>query len=236
MSCTTHVSRALVLVFLICVGLQPARAAAPPDPIATFEQRGFTVVFLTAEGKALSKAEFDEQKKDRPIAMRVDGNKKTVQITLDGRVPEELARPLATVAGDALPGHLLIGLDGTPHHWPRQDGKFTLLDFYFSGCGPCLEAIPELNAFKASRPDMAVLAITFDDEVETRRFLAQRKLAWDVVPAARDFIDAIGIKVYPTTLLVDAAGKLVAVRDAVPAHSPLAQETLAAWVERVMPR
>ena len=230
------VSRVFAAFLSLCSALQCTHAATPPDPMATFEQRGFTVIYRTAEGETLSKAEFDKQKQDRPIAMRVDGDKKTVEITLDGPVPEELARPLETAVGDRLPGHWLIGLDGKPHRWPRDDGKFTLLEFYFSGCGPCLEAIPELNAFKADRPDLAVLAITFDDEAETRRFLEQRKLTWDVVPAARDFIDALGVKVYPTTLLVDAAGKLVAERDAVAANSPLAQETLAAWVDRVMPR
>lgn len=210
---------------------------APPNPaaqMADFEKRGFKVTYRTADGKELSKADFEQQVKDQQIAMRLDGDAKTVEITIGGELPAELQVPMKTAPGDPLPMLALTDLHGEEHRWPREDGRFTLMNFYFSTCGPCIQEIPELNAFAGKRRDMATLAVTFDDKEETRRFIEQRKLAWDVVPDARAFIEALGVSAYPTFVLVDSAGRLVATRDIVPAKSANAHESLEAWVERTL--
>ena len=98
----------------------------------------------------------------------------------------------------------------------------------------CIEAIPELNAFQREHTDVAVLAVTFDDAEESARFARDRGFAWDIVPDARDFIDALGVSVYPTMMLVDPRGRLVAVRKAVSAHDEKSQQTLPAWVAEAL--
>lgn len=206
---------------------------APATPFESFEKQGFEITYRNREGKEISREEFERHGKEQPVAMRVDGDAKTVEITLDGTLPE-LQLPLTISPGSTLPIRDLRGLAGVSHSWPRADGKYTVIDFYFSGCGPCIQAIPELNAFKQARPDVAVLAITFDDPEETRRFIAERKLAWDVVPDARDFIDKLGVMVYPTVMLVDAKGRLIAVREVADSKVEANGESLEAWVQRTV--
>lgn len=210
-------------------------AARPPaEEMPDFESKGFKVTYRAADGKELSKAEFQNQLKDQEVSMRVDGDRKTVEITIGGELPAELQVPLAVAPGQKIPATPLVDSHGARHEWPRADGRYTVLDFYFSTCGPCIQAIPELNAFAAQRRDIAVLALTFDSVDESRRFVEARKLAWDVVPEAREFIDALGVTAYPTYMRVDPSGRLVAVRDIVPTGSTESHESLEAWVSRTL--
>lgn len=223
---------------LVVAGLGQGVAGSEPSgpdtsSVDAFIKQGFKVTYRDREGHEIPRAEFERHSRDEPIAMRVDGDAKTVSIALSD---EDAALPVVPVAiepGAPLPPHPLHDLAGAAHPWPRSDGKYTLLDFYFSGCGPCIQAIPELNAFRTAHPEFATLAVTFDDADESRRFAAERKLAWDIVPGARDFIEALGVSVYPTVMLVDAQGRLVAVRQA-SLHGDEAQ-SLQAWVDAVLP-
>jgi thiol-disulfide isomerase/thioredoxin len=216
---------------------EPSTTSTMPPPVEKvpdFESRGLKVTYRTADGKEISKAEFEAQVKEQEVSMRVDGGNKTVEFTIGGKLPAELQVPLGIEPGAPMPSLALVDSRGKRHGWPRTDGKFTLLNFYFSGCGPCIQEIPEINAFAAQRQDIAVLAITFDSKEETHRFAEERKLAWDIVPDARDYINELKVTVYPTLLLVDPSGRLVAKRDVVPSEGAGAHESLDRWVSRTI--
>lgn len=88
-------------------------------------------------------------------------------------------------------------------------GKPTLVNFYFSGCIPCILEVQPLNRFAASRKDLNTLAITFDEPAEAKAFVDRFKFRWRVVPGGRDFIDRMAINRYPMMALFDAEGRLL---------------------------
>lgn len=47
--------------------------------------------------------------------------------------------------GDKMADTELFDLDGKIHHLTDFNGKYILLDFWSSGCGPCIMALPEMK-------------------------------------------------------------------------------------------
>lgn len=122
------------------------------------------------------------------------------------RVRHSLNVPLASLVPE-LPAP---DLDGQQHE--LQDGeKYTLLSFFFAECLPCIQEIPELNAVSRSREHLKVVSITYDSPEEARKFTTERGLATPVIASAQEYIDALGVTVYPTLALISPDGRLVSV-------------------------
>jgi thiol-disulfide isomerase/thioredoxin len=91
-------------------------------------------------------------------------------------------------------------------------GKPTLISFFFSTCKPCILEVEPLNRFAAARPQMNFLAVTFDEAVEARQFVKRFGMKWRVVSDARDFVDRVRVKQFPTLALFDASGRLLGIK------------------------
>ena len=50
--------------------------------------------------------------------------------------------PTVVKEGDKMADTELFDLDGKIHHLTDFNGKYILLDFWSSGCGPCIMALP----------------------------------------------------------------------------------------------
>ena len=65
--------------------------------------------------------------------------------------------------GDEMADGVLFDLDGKEHRLSDYKGKYILLDFWSSGCGPCLAAHPELNKWAGTyREQFYVISINLD--------------------------------------------------------------------------
>ena len=87
----------------------------------------------------------------------------------------------------------------------------TLVSFFFPDCVPCIQEVPALNALTGDGA-LNVVSITFDDREAAAKFARERGLETSIVPDAQAYIDTLGIKVYPTLLLVSPEGRLMGVR------------------------
>lgn len=97
-------------------------------------------------------------------------------------------------------------------------GKVTLIDFWASWCPPCRVANPEIVALykEFHSKGLNIISVSLDkDAKKWKDAIAADKLSWTQVSNLKEMKDPIalqyGITQIPTTFLVDANGKVVAV-------------------------
>ena len=93
-----------------------------------------------------------------------------------------------------------------------RDGKFLLVDFFASWCGPCLRQLPVLKELYAKYPDkLNVLGVAVWDEPEASlRAIEQHQLPWPcIINAGTIPTDIYGISGIPCIMLIAPDGTIV---------------------------
>jgi peroxiredoxin len=137
-----------------------------------------------------------------------DGGAATV--SLHRRGGRSCPSPYGRIA--EMPTFDLVDLQGRRVTSQGLRGKPVLVNFYFAACKPCILEVGPLNRFAASRKDLQVLAMTFDEPAVARAFVERFRFRWRVVPDAKDFIDRMAVNRYPLMALFDAQGRLLGTR------------------------
>lgn len=103
-------------------------------------------------------------------------------------------------------------LDGAAYDLAQQRGKWVIVNYWATWCGPCLKEMPELSALAAMRQHIAVIGLAYEDtsEDDLRAFLAKRPVAYpiarvDVYAPPKDFGAPRGL---PTTWLIRPDGAM----------------------------
>jgi len=91
-------------------------------------------------------------------------------------------------------------------------GKPTLVNFWFTRCGPCIAEVPYLNQLeKEFKGDVNFVAITFDKDYVVNRFLDRLDFNFEHLTDVRSAIDDYGVKAFPMNLLIDKKGNIIEV-------------------------
>ena len=132
---------------------------------------------------------------------------------------EEPAKTPLQPTGAAVPGSRempalrVTTVDGKTFDLADQRGKWTVVNFWATWCGPCLQEMPELSALDAMREHIAVIGLAYEDTTveDMRAFLQKRPVVYpiallDVYNPPEDFETPRGL---PMTVLVGPDGKVV---------------------------
>lgn len=110
------------------------------------------------------------------------------------------------------------GLDGKTISLEGYKGKVVLLDFWATWCGPCVQALPELQATynKYHAQGLEVVGISFDeDKSALTSFIKTRKMAWPQIFDGKGWGTAVGglykVRAIPFVLLVGKDGRIAAI-------------------------
>jgi thiol-disulfide isomerase/thioredoxin len=102
--------------------------------------------------------------------------------------------------------------------WPTN--KVVVLEFWSTGCGPCVAYIPHLNELADKFKDKPVqfIAVTDDEESVIKRFLKKTTInAWIGLGPDAGFGENTAYRVFaiPHTVIIDAHGRIAAITDPV---------------------
>ena len=124
-----------------------------------------------------------------------------------------------------LPGNVMVVKgttgDGSEFDWSGYRGKFVLVDFWASWCGPCIAELPNMKANLAKYGDkgFAIVGVNLDSSREAyEKCIREKEITWENIlgdeaagwnnPLATYY----GISAIPTAILVDPEGKVISLR------------------------
>ena len=99
--------------------------------------------------------------------------------------------------------------DGTSSvHLANYRGKVVLLNFWASWCGPCIQETPALVELHHERPDLAILAVSIDEDPDAyRRFLTRFHVDLTTVRDPNQTVAKMyGTDGWPETYIIDRTG------------------------------
>lgn len=116
--------------------------------------------------------------------------------------------------GSVIPHFAYNDPSGNPVDLNSFKGKYVLIDFWASWCGPCRKAIPEVKALYKMYKESGfeVLSVSVDtDNAAWRKAMAEEDMPWSQVlsPDKNKTMDTFMIIGIPTLYLVDREGKIV---------------------------
>ena len=102
-----------------------------------------------------------------------------------------------------------------PARLSLQNAKYTLIDYWFCRCRPCLDTIPELkklyNEYKEKR--FNIISISVDETANVplwQKRVKEHGLVWPQYLEENNFrVNELGIRSFPTFILLDSAGKVI---------------------------
>ena len=119
-----------------------------------------------------------------------------------------------TVKSDA-PAFNVTSLDGKQFDLASLRGKVVVMDFWFTGCPPCLEELPKLNSLvdEFKDQDVVFIAPTWDKEPILRTFLKEHPFKYHIIPGANALVleacrDGQGNVIVPVHMVIDRDGKI----------------------------
>lgn len=116
---------------------------------------------------------------------------------------------------DPAPQATVTALDGKPLSLASMKGKVVLVNFWATSCPGCVEEMPDLvklyQANHAAGFEILAVAMQYDPPDYVRNFTGQRQLPFTVALDSNGSASQAfgGIKLTPTSVLIDRQGNIV---------------------------
>lgn len=145
--------------------------------------------------------------------------------------------------GGEVPDFAFTDFEGKKRRVSEFRGKYLLIDFWGTWCGPCRREMPYLKAaYKRFQPrGLEILGMNTDDvEIlpDVRNWLEKNGLTWTQATreSIRNVIRSFRIHSYPTTLLLDPDGKIISLNQTKKDQPDLRGSDLLKSLDKLLPR
>lgn len=85
-------------------------------------------------------------------------------------------------------------------------GRPMVLNFWYTGCGPCIREMPELNKWMDLYPGVTYLATTFDSAAQIKKIVENRPFRFTQIADELAFFQLFNVSGMPVTILTDKKG------------------------------
>ena len=161
-----------------------------------------------------------EQFYETAVQVPKDKRTATVQKAFEGIERRKQARQFsAKILGNPAPDFQFETIDGKQNRLSDFHGKYVLLDFWGTWCGPCVADIPRLRRVHERFKDrpFEMISISSDklyrskDEAAFKAFVTQKQMNWLQVldNPGQNIIDLYKIAGFPTLYLIDTNGIVI---------------------------
>ena len=116
--------------------------------------------------------------------------------------------------GDQMVDGDLYDVKGNLHHLSEFKGKYIMLDFWSQGCGPCLQAFPEMKEVSEMYKDsLEIVSISMDTKKSWSDFVERKSLTgnqWnEFAKGTTGLAAAYQVKGIPRYVMISPAGIVV---------------------------
>ncbi len=124
-----------------------------------------------------------------------------------------LNQPKVVGVGDDMADMDMWDLEGNVHRLENYKGKYILLDFWSSGCGPCIMSMPEMKEISEIYKDkLTIVSISSDTKDVWTKISKEKDITWVNL---NDFKGDNGIKLHygvkgiPNYFIISPEGKII---------------------------
>lgn len=114
--------------------------------------------------------------------------------------------------GNPAPPFSLTDLDGKKFTLDDFKGKYVLLDFWATWCGPCVKGMKDFPDLQKKLGDsLLIVSINVDSDIaKAQKFVERNGYTWQFLYSGTDHpvLKEYNVKGYPTYLLIDPTGKI----------------------------
>ena len=112
--------------------------------------------------------------------------------------------------GEALNLGTVKDINGNKIDLKNNQGKITVVNFWFINCPPCRMEIPDLNSLveKYAADSVRFVAVALDQKFQLEEFLRTMPFKYNIVDEGRYLAEKYRVQSYPTHVVVDKEGKV----------------------------
>lgn len=124
----------------------------------------------------------------------------------------ELELSYDRMKGIPLPQFSTVDINNNPINSKDLIGRTIVLNTWFINCAQCILEIPSLNVLVkryAEDSTIVFIALALDENRELTTFLSEKLFLYRIVPDQKQYIEQLGLPVFPTHIIVNKEGYII---------------------------